>query len=504
MTHLAVGRGGASRVMSDEEARHDLANDRAPGLKRILQIGTSDSGGGAAAVADNLAAGYRRRGIRVRYAVGRKAGDDPDTFLLPDDTRPFYRFTGYARAQSWLRQRAGRHPNRGWGLLSRSLRSLAHPGSARRRATGLEDFDFPGTYGLLQQPSGLPDVVHAHNLHGGFFDLRALAWLSHRVPVALTLHDMWLMTGHCAHAITCEKWETGCGACPDLSLYPPIPRDATDVNWDRKRAVFERSRLYVAAPSQWLLDRVDRSMLTPGLRHGVVIPNGVDLSVFKPARRDDARTILGLPVSVPIVLLTVVSRGSMWKDDRTVRAALERVAAGMTGRPVLYVALGRDTAWTTSAGVRVKSVPYEPSPTMVARYYQAADVYVHSARADTFPSAVLEALACGTPVVASAVGGIPEQIIPFDISNAGHGAAGHIGNETGILVPPSQPAEMARALLHLLTDGETRERLGHNATRDVRRRFDLETQVDAYLSWFCHVIEDWQAITSRAVGRAKE
>ena len=63
-------------------------------------------------------------------------------------------------------------------------------------------------------------------------------------------------------------------------------------------------------------------------------------------------------------------------------------------------------------------------------YYQAADIYIHAAKADTFPNVVLEALACGLPVVATAVGGIPEQI-------------DH--ERTGFLVPPGDAAGMAEA-----------------------------------------------------------
>jgi len=71
----------------------------------------------------------------------------------------------------------------------------------------------------------------------------------------------------------------------------------------------------------------------------------------------------------------------------------------------------------------VKFVPYQSSPEDVAKYYQIADVYVHAARADTFPNTVLEALACGAPVVATAVGGIPEQIKGLRMADAVTAAA---------------------------------------------------------------------------------
>jgi len=54
------------------------------------------------------------------------------------------------------------------------------------RRLGREDFNFPGTHQLLRLLPGRPDIVHAHNLHGGYFDLRFLVPLSHQVPLILT------------------------------------------------------------------------------------------------------------------------------------------------------------------------------------------------------------------------------------------------------------------------------------------------------------------------------
>src|SRR5262245_59012697 len=107
---------------------------------------------------------------------------------------------------------------------------------------GYEDFNFPASWHLLDLPPERPDILHCHNLHGSYFDLRALPWLSQQVPVVLTLHDAWLLSGHCAHSFDCQRWQTGCGQCPDLAIPPAIRRDATAYNWRRKRDVYTKSR----------------------------------------------------------------------------------------------------------------------------------------------------------------------------------------------------------------------------------------------------------------------
>lgn len=451
----------------------------------IAQVGTNDEGGGAAAVASGLMQGYAARGHRVWHLVGRKRGDDPNVAVLADDDRAWPRASGYTAAQALLRRLAGRHPDRGFGLASRTLRLATHPAALIAKAQGREDFEFPATARLLDGLNPSPDILHGHNLQGGFFDLRQLAALSGRVPTVLTLHDMWLLTGHCAHALECGRWQTGCGQCPDLKLDPAVRKDATAENWRRKRDIYAGSRLHIATPSQWLRDRVAGSMLAPGIRGLRVIPNGVDTRIFRPANRAAVRNALGLPPEAFIVLLTTGSRGSMWKDDRTLRAAMVRLAERPATREILFVAVGRESAVTASGQARTRSIPFQRDPRTMAQYYQAADLYLHAARADTFPLAVLEALACGTPVVATAVGGIPEQITPVAIDAL---SRGEVGTATGVLVPPGDGVQMAVAVEALHASAAAREQLAANASADVRRRFDLERQVDSYLDWYREII----------------
>src|SRR5450759_4683890 len=307
---------------------------------RILQVGTVDTGGGAASVADRLMQAYKIRGHESSMAVGRRVSDDPNVFALPDDRRAVYRMTGYASLQQRLKRMAGRSPGTGWGWLSRSLRIATHPRALVEQVSGREDFEFPGTYDLLDLTPARPDVVHCHNLHGGYFDLRALKWLSRQVPTVLTLHDAWLLSGHCAHSFDCERWTTGCGECPDLAIYPAVVRDATSENWIRKQDIYADSRLYVATPSKWLMGRVEQSMLAPAVKQAQVIPNGVDLSIFRPADRRLVRNTLGIAPDAAMVLLTIGRRESPWGDPRMERAAIAAIAA-RTGRSgVVFVAIG--------------------------------------------------------------------------------------------------------------------------------------------------------------------
>ncbi len=441
----------------------------------ILQVNTAERGGGAAAVATSLKRSYAGKGQQSWLAVGRKASRDPDVFEVPNDRArgQWPRFWNSAAAA------VGNSGMPAGGRVAGILRDLGAPASAQARRAGSEVFDYPGTWLIPTLAPDTPDILQLHNLHGDYFDLRALPWLSERIPTVLTLHDAWLMSGHCAHSFDCGRWEVGCGICPDLSILPAIPRDDTAANWQRKRKIFSRSRIRVVTPSKWLMNRVERSMLAPAAIEKVVIPNGVDLAVFSPGDRNEVRKRLGLPLDRIILVFAANGiRENVWKDFASLREAITILGSSSTVRDVMFVAVGESSPPEQYGSATVQFVPYVEDETRMADYYRAADIYIHAARVDTFPNTVIEALACGTPVIATDVGGIPEQVVSLDLHNGG--GAGR-ERATGILVEPANGPALAGAVEYLAGSPEVRKQLGANAALDARTRFNLEVQASEYL-----------------------
>jgi glycosyltransferase involved in cell wall biosynthesis len=403
----------------------------------VLQVNSSDVGGGAEAVALSLHRAYRARRLDAWLAVGRARSGEDGVLPFGDDR-------------------------------SRRSRALRDPGVLLDLARGREDFRFPASHRLIGLPPRPPDVLHLHNLHGGYFDLAALPELSAGQPTVVTMHDEWLYTGHCANSLDSERWLTGCGSCPHLDSYPALRVDGTSGNWKRKAAIYERLRLHVVCPSAHLLNRAQQSMLAPAIVSASVIPNGVDLALFSPGDRDEARTQLGLPHGTSVIVFAAPGvRTNPYKDFATLRAALELLDV-----PVLAVALGEGGAEEQLGEARLCSEPFADRE-RVAVFLRAADLYVHPTRADNHPLAVLEALACGVPVVASRVGGIPEQL----------------RDDTGILVDPGEPEALARAIAELLGDELRRREMGAAAAADARDRFDGQRHVDAYLELYAAVTD---------------
>ncbi len=198
--------------------------------------------------------------------------------------------------------------------------------------------------------------------------------------------------------------------------------------------------------------------------------NGMPVVQINPAERLKARETLGLtPEDVAVFC---ACRATPEKGVAHLLRAFERVLSqptsqGRDRRPILfYAGAGPQLAELEAlhAGLpskaRIKLLGYR---TDVPLLLPGADIVaVPSVWQDAFPTSVLESLARGMPVVATAVGGIPEMIQD---------------GVTGLLVPPADELALARALAELLADPERAAKLGQAAQLDVGKRFRPEEQV---------------------------
>lgn len=436
-------------------------------MMRILQINKSDRGGGAEGLSLELFRCCRKKGIDAWLAVGIKKSEESDIFEIPNDKyRSLWARLVYS-SRRFLPVSRLRQSERAKQLLM----PVAEPLRFFQYIKGYEDFDYPGIRPLFDRLPALPDIVHCHNLHGGYFDLRILPWLGEKFPLILNLHDTWLLAGHCAYFLDCNRWRHGCGHCPYLDIYPALWRDGTAYNWERKRRIFAQTRFYATAPSQWLIDQAQQSMLT-AIEYRM-IPNGIDLSIFTPGDKAAARRRLGLPEAAKIVLFAANKmRSNPYKDFQTVEQAIQEIADQNRLPGLLFVCVGSTGKDQIIGQVRVSYQGHVASPEVMADYYRSADLFVHTAKAEAFGKTIIEAQACGTPVVATAVGGIPELI--------NHG-------QSGYLIPISNPRALASCIEQVLKDESLRLRmaeLGHKSAQ----RYSIQRQAEAFLDWYTEII----------------
>lgn len=375
------------------------------------------------------------------------------------------------------------------GLRARVRRRAIEARRRIDRGLGLEDLAHWSTRDLLEVAGARPDLVLCNNLHGGYFDLRELPRLSRTVPLVLRLADSWTFTGHCAVPPGCPRWEHGCGDCPDLATPPAVRRDLTAYNWQRKRRILAGARLHVVAPSRWLMDRARRSLLGPSIASSRVMANGVDTAAFAPGPAAPARDALGVDRHAAVlVYVSNLGAANPHKDFATLRRAMCRLADRGAGRRLELLVVGAQRAdEPLGRHARIRHLPYLDDRERLADVYRAADLYVHAAGDEAFCLSAAEALSCGRAVVAAAAGGLPEVVE--------HG-------RTGLIERPGDDAALAEAVEHLLADGERRERMGVEAARTARGRFDADSVIDELHAWCADIVAGGQGAHLDAVTTA--
>jgi glycosyltransferase involved in cell wall biosynthesis len=267
------------------------------------------------------------------------------------------------------------------------------------------------------------------------------------------------MTGHCAYAGSCERWQIGCGQCPDLGSYPPIGLDTTALLWHQKQRLYRNVPITVVAPSSWIEGAIGKSPLFARAQVRR-IPNGLDLGIFRPLDHDAAREFLGLPKDRKAVLFAPHwAKQNPRKGLDLLEAALRSL--GPRDDFVLLVAGVGAQQWVGRVPQRVIALGYLRDDRLIAMVNASADCVAIPSSVENLPNGVFEAFACARPVVAFDAGGLNDAVR---------------SGETGLLVPPGDAGAFGRAIDRLLGDDALRLRCGQQALSWAQRECSAELE----------------------------
>jgi D-inositol-3-phosphate glycosyltransferase len=402
------------------------------------QPGTGDAGGMNVYVSE-LSRALARRGARVEIFTRATSSALPETVLLDGEDRHGVPITGDDARRVLLAETVEA------GVVPPVLVHHVPAGPFE----GLDKNDLPGqlcamTAGVLRSEAarrpGWYDVVHSHYwLSGQVGWLAANRW---EVPLVHTMHTM--------------------ARVKNASLAPGDTAEPTGRVIGEEQVVAAADAL-VASTAEEGEDLVQLYDADPERVH--VVAPGVDLELFTPGGPDGrahARRELGLPADRDVVLFA--GRVQPLKAPDVLVRALGLLAAQGRDVPLLVVLggpSGRPTAvrelqaLAASTGLADHVLFRPPVPRHeLARWYRAADVVAMPSRSESFGLVAVEAQATGTPVLASAVGGL-RSVVTDGVS--------------GRLVRGHDPQVWADAIAALLADTAARETLGRAARRHAER-----------------------------------
>lgn len=340
---------------------------------RVLLINSVCGSGSTGRIVSDLWSTLKAAGhdVKVAYGVGTASRVDACDLIRINDKKGYY----VHNALSKLTDRTGFYSGLQTHRLVREIEKFA------------------------------PDVIHLHNLHGYYINLRMLfRYLAKNgIPVVWTLHDCWAFTGHCAHFAFhgCDRWMTGCHDCPQKRAYPKsYLLDQSKRNYRQKKELFTAvENMTIVTPSKWLVGLVKQSFL--GKYPVKVIYNGIDLDVFKPVESDfrekhnaDGKCI-------------VLAISNVWNQKKGFDDVC-RLAKMLDQEKYQVVMVGLTKEQLSLIPEEVIAITRTENVQELVGIYSAADVLINPTYEDNFPTINIEAFACGTRVVTYNTGGSGE------------------------------------------------------------------------------------------------
>lgn len=409
---------------------------------KIVQLHSNDYGGGAEAVARLNHKGLVELGHSAELLVAKKTGDEE-----------FVRQVSYRRGIPGSRR------------IAKAVQSL----------TGLQNFYSPSFREVSQEFSGSPNIVHMHAMHGAseWADLTGLATVAKHFPVVCSLHDLWWLTGHCAYGMECVRWQTGCGACPDLDRYPAVSRDGTAWNWTRKKKFFEQNPINLIAPSEWVRRQTEESPILSGCAVSVV-PNPIDVETFTANDREGARNRLNVQLKQPTILVAANHLASPFKGAHQAIEVINGLADNQVDVLVLLVGKNCDEL-ARRINIPSRSLGYISDVESMADCYRSADVFLVPSKVETFGLVAAEAVACGT-VVASFYGGGLQEVV-----RTGH----------GIAVPDGDSKQLTQAVRSLLENPDERAARVAQGRQEVVKKYSCSAHAAGCVEVYRRAIQQF-------------
>lgn len=408
---------------------------------KSLLLSTSDIEGGAARAAYRLHQGLQGIGIDSQMLVQSQSSDDK--LVVAPATRI---------AQNLARSR----------IAVDALPLKFYP---QRQQTTISLQWLPDR--TLRQVSALnPDVINLHWINEAFVQIETLAKFQR--PLVWTLHDMWAFTGGCHYSGECLRYVESCGACPQLGSTQG--RDLSRWVWSRKTRSWRNLDLTIVALSSWLAKSAYSSALFRDVRIEL-IPNGIDIELYKPIDRQFARQLLNLPQDKQLILFGSMNATSdTRKGFHLLQPALEQLSrSGWRDRLELVIFGASRPENSPDLGFKTHYLGVFKDDLSLAIAYSAADVFVLPSVQENLANTVMEALSCGIPCVAFNIGGMPDLIE-------------HQNN--GYLAYPYKIDDLAAGIVWVLENAERHQKLKAAARTKVEQNFTLNIQAQRYSKLF--------------------
>lgn len=401
----------------------------------ILHINTTDSGGAAKALI-RLQEGLIKLGINSKTLTLYHNSNSYKKEIYPflNGHHTFWNKTKYAvsyRFDKYKKEKVVKEKSDNYEVIS-----FAHT-----------------VYDLHNNPLvAEADLIHLHWV-GNFLDYGSFFKKINK-PVVWTLHDMNPFKG-------IFHYENDLNS--NLDDFLDLEKKHLKV---KKQALKGFDKLHVVCLNDWMKSCSKESEVLKKFPH-YLIPNGLDLNIFKPTQKTTARKILNLPTDKKVILFIADSVTNKRKGFHYLKEALELFER----QDFICAVVGSHDIQINDD--RFITLDFINDDRLLNAVYTASDFCVVPSTEDNFPNTILEAMACGCPVIGFDTGGIPEMIR---------------NNETGLLCENKNIGQLAQKISDLLENKALRVCMGLEGRKVAEKYYSNSLQAKKYLALYNSIL----------------
>lgn len=313
------------------------------------------------------------------------------------------------------------------------------------------------------------DILHLHWVGHGFISTDFLLKLKLK-KIVITFHDYYFLTGGCHVPIECEKYISECRNCPAGSNFNDFQLN----NFNEKKELFQRVKVFAIAPSQIMAFKIRNSELGKFIYQVAVVPNPIDTNLYKPINLIDYKRDIDerLPDNKKVVLMVA---NDLSDRNKGLDLLVEALSTIKELENFCLVTVGsKMPTYSVELGFEIIHLGLLNEASDLIDIYNRSYMTVVPSRFESFSQVTLESLSCGTPVVAFDSSG-PSEILTNSVN--------------GFLVKDFSVIELGKKIESLLLDPVQRKLFSENGRKMVENKYSLMAVGDLLKSEYNSILK---------------
>lgn len=313
------------------------------------------------------------------------------------------------------------------------------------------------------------DIIHYQLIHNNLISISDFPHMTHLNRSVWTMHDPWCFTGHCVHPLDCQKWKTGCVACPHLDRHFPMTEDRAAQFWQLKKRAWAEVDADIVISTKWMEEYLKASPLTSHFKRVHIIPFGIDLELFKPDPEKRAQVRHSLKISDDEFVIMFRSNNGLFKNLPFIEGMLGKYKKRLTiftveDKWLLYKQIFRhkikDFGWVDEE--------------KLAELYAACDLFLMPSLAESFGVMAIEAMASGVPVI------VLKDTVLESITFA---------DEAGIAINSGDIQQFVSVVSRLANSPDERRNRGELARKKAEQYYDEKLYLSRILALYEEILK---------------